>query len=60
MEVETFYDYDGMFKSLLLQYKECLDEALNDVFLYELADYTNLSYWGYRICFIPSSAGKHE
>ena len=60
MEVETFYDYDGMFKSLLLQYKECLDEALKDVFLYELADYINLRYWGYRICFIPSSAGKLE
>ena len=60
MEVETFYDYDGMFRSLLLQYKECLDEALKDVFLYEIADYINLRYMGYRICFIPSSRKKLE
>lgn len=60
MEVETFYDYDGMFRSLLLQYKECLDEALKDVFLYEIADYINLRYMGYKICFIPSSRKKLE
>ena len=60
MEVETFYDYDGMFKSLLLQYKECLDEALKHVFLYEIADYINLRYMGYQICFIPSSSKKQE
>ena len=60
MEVETFYEYDGMFKSLLLQYKECLDEALKDVFLYEIADYINLRYMGYQICFIPSSQKKLE
>ena len=60
MEVETFYDYDGMFKSLLLQYKECLDEALKSVFLYEIGDYINLRYMGYRICFIPSSSKKLE
>lgn len=60
MEVETFYDYDGMFKSLLLQYKECLDEALKNVFLYEIADYINLRYMGYKVCLIPSSRKKLE
>ncbi len=58
MEVESFYEYDGMFRSLLLQYKECLDEALKDVFLYEIADYINLRYLGYQLCFIPSSEKK--
>ena len=60
MEVETFYDYDGMFKSLLLQYKECLDEALKSVFLYEITDYINLRYFNYKICYIPSSTKKLE
>ena len=60
MEVETFYEYDGMYKSLLLQYKECLDEALKKVFLYELSDYINMRYHGYLICFVPSSKEKLE
>ena len=60
MTVEVFYEYDGLFKSLLLQYKECLDEALKDVFLYEISDYINLRYMGYRICFVSSSKKKLE
>ena len=60
MKVETFFEYDGMFRSMLLQYKECHDEALKSVFLYELADYINLRYAGYRLCLIPSSKKKLE
>ena len=59
-EVETFYEYDGIFKSLLLQYKECLDEALSEVFLYDLSDYINFKYFSYKICFVPSSKKKLE
>ncbi|MBQ6493032.1 MAG: hypothetical protein IJI92_04120 [Erysipelotrichaceae bacterium] len=58
MEVETFFEYDGMFRSLLLQYKECCDEALKDVFLYGISDYINLRYHGYRLLFVPSSQTK--
>ena len=58
LRVESFYEYDGMFKSLLLQYKECCDEALKDVFLYPLKDYIRLRYTGYQILFVPSSKEK--
>lgn len=60
IKVETFYDYDSLFKSLLIQYKECLDEALKDVFLYTLKDYIKYKYHGYKIVFIPSSKTKIE
>lgn len=58
MKVETFFDYDGMFKNILIQYKECCDEALKDVFLYGLSDYIFLRYLGYEILFVPSSSKK--
>lgn len=58
LKVETLYEYEGIFKSLLLQYKECLDEALGDVFLYGISDYINLKYMGYKLLFVPSSAQK--
>ena len=60
LKVESFYDYDGIFKSLLLQYKECCDEALKNVFLYGLKDYIRIRYAGYRILFVPSSARKRQ
>ena len=60
LKVESFYEYDGIFKSLLLQYKECCDEALKDVFLYSLKDYIRIRYSGYRILFVPSSAQKRQ
>lgn len=58
LKVETIYDYDSLFKDLLIQYKECLDEALKDVFLYTLKDYVRFKYHGYKIIFIPSSKQK--
>ena len=58
LKIETFYNYDGIFKNLLLQYKECYDEALAKVFLYPLRDYINLKYHGYKVVFVPSSEEK--
>lgn len=59
LEVETLYNYDeGIFKELLIQYKECYDEALADVFLYLLDDYIRLKYHGYKILCVPSSEEK--
>ena len=60
LKVETFYEYDGMFKNLLIQYKECFDEALHDVFLYTLKDYIRYKYRGYCIVLMPSSRYKLE
>lgn len=59
-QVETFFDYDGLFRDLLLQYKECHDEALKDVFLYDLKEYLGLRYHGYHLLCIPSSFKKSE
>ncbi|MCR4633633.1 MAG: hypothetical protein K5648_05855 [Erysipelotrichaceae bacterium] len=60
LEVETFFDYDGFFRDLLLQYKECHDEALKDVFLYDLKEYLELRYHGYHLLCIPSTGKKLE
>jgi len=57
-DVETFYRYEGFFSSLLLQYKECYDEALKDVFLYDLKDYIALRYHGYALAYVPGSIKK--
>lgn len=59
LKVETLYNYDeGIFRDLLIQYKECYDEALSDVFLYLLDDYIRFKYIGYKIINIPSSKEK--
>lgn len=60
LKIETFYEYDGFFKDLLLQYKECYDEALKDVFLYGLVDYLKIKYFGYKILYVPSSNDKQR
>ena len=59
-KVDTYFEYDSLFKSLLLQYKECKDEALKKVFLYELKDKLNIRYYGYKMILIPSSKTKLE
>ena len=58
IKVETLYDYDCIFKELLIQYKECFDEALAPAFLYLLNEYLTIKYRGYQIIFIPSSKQK--
>lgn len=58
LKIETFYEYDGLFRSMLLQYKECHDEALKGVFLYGIEDYINLRYFGYQLLPIPSTGTK--
>lgn len=60
LEVESFYDYNSLFKDLLLQYKECYDEALKEIFLYDIKDYINIKYHGYKIILIPSTKKKLE
>lgn len=59
-KVETFFEYDGIFKSILLQYKECMDEALKPVFLYGLDEYMNIRYHSYKLLLAPSSKSKLE
>ena len=58
LKIETFFEYDGIFRSLLLQYKECYDEALSKIFLYEIKDYLRIKYHGYKLILMPSSLEK--
>ena len=58
IKIETFYHYDSLFKDLLLQYKECYDEALKDVFLYGIKERIILKYHGYKIIYVPRSKEK--
>ena len=60
MDCIAFYEYDSLFKTLLLQYKECYDEALKSVFLYRIDVCIRLRYAGYRILYVPSSQRKRE
>jgi predicted amidophosphoribosyltransferase len=60
LKVESFYNYDGIFKQLLIQYKECYDEALYPIFLYKLKDYIKYKFFNYQILLVPSSINKLE
>lgn len=53
IRVLGFYVYDNSFRSLIIQYKECHDEALKDVFLYDIKDYLNTRYHGYTVVYVP-------
>lgn len=55
LKIRTFYEYNALFKALLLQYKECYDEALAPVFLYPFKTYLALFYHGYTLIPVPSS-----
>ena len=59
-QVEVFYEYDEFFRSLILQYKECYDEALYPIFFKELKLYLETKYHDYSIVWIPSSKSKLE
>lgn len=59
-EVECFYEYDEEFRSLIVQYKECFDEALKDVFISPFKHYLNIRYHGYTVVWVPSSKRKVE
>ena len=56
---ESFYRYPDMSR-ILLQYKECGDEALKDVFLYPLRRRLHYRYAGYTMVLMPSSKEKRE
>ena len=60
VKAESDYVYRSGFSSCLLQYKECGDEALKDVFLYEVKKRLKREYRGWTLCMMPSSATKLE
>lgn len=60
IQVEAKYIYNDFFSSLLVQYKDCMDEALKPVFLFPFRLSFRLKYWGYTLIPMPSSKRKME
>lgn len=60
IQVYSSYLYDEAFSACLIQYKECGDEALKDVFLYEEKEILKRKYRGYTLVPMPSSERKRE
>lgn len=52
--------YNEAFASTLLQFKECGDEALAEVFLYPMARQLRSRYAGWTLLPMPSSRSKQE
>ncbi len=57
-KVVGLYLYEDNFSKLLLQYKECCDEALSKVFLYGWLTWFRIKYFNYAIVLMPSSEEK--
>ena len=57
-KVYSSYIYDDSFSSALIQYKECLDEVLKDIFLYKNLNWFKLKFYNYSIVLAPSSDKK--
>lgn len=60
IRVDYDWDYDSDFSKCLIQYKECGDEALKEVFLYPLRKKLKRRYRGYTLVLMPSSHEKLE
>lgn len=54
IRVRSDYVYNDAFSSCLVQYKECFDEALKDVFLYRKKKKIRRMYRSYTLCMMPS------
>ena len=57
---EAFYVYNKAFSEALIQYKECGDEALRDIFLYPVKKEISRKYRGYTFLLMPSTEEKRE
>ena len=58
MEVRSYYLYEENLRDLLIQYKECYDEALKDVFFYPFKYDILFRYYDRVIITVPSSKTK--
>ena len=59
MQVEALWVYNDAFSRALLQYKECNDEALEDVFLIKDRRRLHWKYRGWTVALMPSSPEKY-
>lgn len=60
IKVQSYYEYNDFLKSIILQYKECYDEALKDVFFYDLNFKLRMKYHDFTIVLVPSSKSNLE
>ena len=60
IKLRSTYLYNDAFSKALLQYKECYDEALKDIFLYGLIQKLRFLYRGYTLVLMPSSMNKEN
>ena len=60
LKVTAFYEYDEFFSDCLIQYKECMDEALKDIFLSEVKDWISFHYRNCVFVCAPSSKNALE
>lgn len=58
VRLRSSYVYNKTFSSCLIQYKECGDEALKDVFLYQVLRQFKIRYRGRILLMMPSSDDK--
>lgn len=56
LKITAFYEYDDFFSDLLIQYKECMDEALKELFLFEVKDWIRCHYFNCIFVCAPSTA----
>ena len=56
--VDILYDYRSGYSSALIQYKECGDEALKDIFLYPHISRIRRKYRGCTLLLMPSAREK--
>lgn len=55
IKIESIYQYDGLGRDLLLNFKDSQDRWLNNVFLNPVFLKFHLKFWGYTIVVIPGS-----
>ena len=58
--VKSSWEYNDAFRSTLIQYKECYDEALKDVFLYPVRKKLRHYLRGYTLILMPSTKERLE
>ena len=60
LKITSFHLYDETMSDCLIQYKECMDEALKDIFLFEVKDWIHFHYRNCVFLCAPSSSSALE
>ena len=60
IKIYSLYEYNDFMSSVIIQYKECLDEVLCDVFIEDKIEYLKFKYRNCVFIMAPSSIEKLE